>query len=150
MPTSNFQLIRLLDLDCWYKFILNDKQCRSRSVCFFRSQLIWIYTVCKPGISRTRVNFFSQLKVLSFYSYFYTETYCNNLIIILQRPFFLDASTHFSIWNEKKMYTPLLTHLYQVDSSTTVKTSLFPIAGCLVSFYHYICIMFYRTLMQTG
>ena len=27
--------------------ILNDKQCRSRSVGFFRSQLIWIYTVCK-------------------------------------------------------------------------------------------------------
>ena len=27
--------------------ILNDKQCRSRSVGFFRSQLIWIYTVCE-------------------------------------------------------------------------------------------------------
>ena len=27
--------------------ILNDKQCRSRSDGFFRSQLIWIYTVCK-------------------------------------------------------------------------------------------------------
>ena len=27
--------------------ILNDKQCRSRSVGFSRSQLIWIYTVCK-------------------------------------------------------------------------------------------------------
>ena len=27
--------------------ILNDKQCRSRSVCFWRSQLIWIYTVFK-------------------------------------------------------------------------------------------------------
>ena len=39
--------------------ILNDKQCKSRSVGFFRSQLIWIYTVCKKGISefsRTRVN----------------------------------------------------------------------------------------------
>ena len=30
--------------------ILNDKQCRSRSVGFFRSQLIWIYTVCKGRI----------------------------------------------------------------------------------------------------
>ena len=29
--------------------ILNDKQCRSRSVGFFRSQLIWIYTVSKDG-----------------------------------------------------------------------------------------------------
>ena len=27
--------------------ILNDKQCRSKSVSFWRSQLIWIYTVCK-------------------------------------------------------------------------------------------------------
>ena len=27
--------------------ILNGKKCRSRSVGFFRSQLIWIYTVCK-------------------------------------------------------------------------------------------------------
>ena len=31
--------------------IFNDKQCRSRSVGFFRSQLIWIYTVCLDGMS---------------------------------------------------------------------------------------------------
>ena len=30
--------------------ILNDKQCRSRSVGFFRSQLIWVYTVCKGKV----------------------------------------------------------------------------------------------------
>ena len=30
--------------------ILNGKQCRSRSVGFFRSQLIWIYTICKGRI----------------------------------------------------------------------------------------------------
>ena len=30
--------------------ILNSKQCRSRSVGFFRSQLIWIYTVCKGRV----------------------------------------------------------------------------------------------------
>ena len=30
--------------------ILNDKQCRSRSVGFFRSQLIWIYAVCKGKV----------------------------------------------------------------------------------------------------
>ena len=30
--------------------IVNGKQCRSRSVGFFRSQLIWIYTVCKGSI----------------------------------------------------------------------------------------------------
>ena len=30
--------------------ILNDKQCRSRSVGFFRSQLIWIYTVYKDRV----------------------------------------------------------------------------------------------------
>ena len=31
--------------------ILNDKQCRSRSVGFWRSQLIWIYTVCKGRVN---------------------------------------------------------------------------------------------------
>ena len=30
--------------------ILNNKQCRSRSVGFFRSQLIWVYTVCKGKV----------------------------------------------------------------------------------------------------
>ena len=30
--------------------LLNDKQCWSRSVGFFRSQLIWIYTVCKGKV----------------------------------------------------------------------------------------------------
>ena len=30
--------------------ILNGKQCRSRSVGFSRSQLIWIYTVCKGRV----------------------------------------------------------------------------------------------------
>ena len=43
-----------------YIHMLNVKQCRSRSVGFFRSQLIWIYTICKgkgvSGFSRTRVN----------------------------------------------------------------------------------------------
>ena len=39
----------------WYRLliwihILNGKQCRSRSVGFFRSQLIWIYTVCKGKV----------------------------------------------------------------------------------------------------
>ena len=47
-PTSNFQLT-------WSRLLIqihiqNDKQCRSRSVGFFRSQLIWIYTVCKDRI----------------------------------------------------------------------------------------------------
>ena len=54
--------------------ILNGKQCRSRSVGFFRSQLIWVYTVCKgmtyPCFSRTRVN----QTVLILFS-FSTKTY---------------------------------------------------------------------------
>ena len=48
MPISNFRPIRLLDSNCWNKFAyLNTKQCSSRSIGFFRSQLIRIYTVCK-------------------------------------------------------------------------------------------------------
>ena len=35
-------LIQVVDTDSH-----NDKQCRSRSVGFFRSQLIWIYSICK-------------------------------------------------------------------------------------------------------
>ena len=31
-------------------YILNGKQCRSRSVGFWRSQLIWIYTICKGRV----------------------------------------------------------------------------------------------------
>ena len=50
MPTSDFQPIRLLDSGFWYIHLLNDKQCRSRSVGFWRSQLIWIYTVCKRRV----------------------------------------------------------------------------------------------------
>ena len=39
----------------WFRFfiqihILNDKLCRSRSVGFWRNQLIWIYTVCKSCV----------------------------------------------------------------------------------------------------
>ena len=47
--------------------ILNVKQCRSWSVGFWRSQLIWIYTVCKgsiSGFSRSRVNNFMGLSQL--------------------------------------------------------------------------------------
>ena len=52
----------LLASGCWYKIqILNGKQCRPRSVGFWRSQLIWIYTVCKdrayPGSVGERLNF---------------------------------------------------------------------------------------------
>ena len=49
MPTFNFQPIRSLDPDILWLWIhiLNGKQCRSWSVGFFRSQLTWIYTVCK-------------------------------------------------------------------------------------------------------
>ena len=39
-------LIQFVDINS----ILNGKQCRSRSVGFFRIQLIWIYTVCKGRI----------------------------------------------------------------------------------------------------
>ena len=46
-PTSNFQPIRLLDPGFLIEIhIFNDKQCRSKSVGFLRSQLIWICSVC--------------------------------------------------------------------------------------------------------
>ena len=50
MPTLNFQPIRSWSSLLIQIHILNDKQWRSRSVGFFRSQLIWIYTVWKGRI----------------------------------------------------------------------------------------------------
>ena len=51
-PASNCQPVRLLNPDCWY--ILNAKQCESRSVGFFRSQPILIYIVCNIGHIRVQ------------------------------------------------------------------------------------------------
>ena len=45
-PTSDFQQSDYLIWVFNRIHIFNDKQCRSRSSGFFRSQLIWIYTVC--------------------------------------------------------------------------------------------------------
>ena len=48
-PTSNFQLIRLLDPGCWYKFTY----CMTYSADpdqLASSELIWIYTVCKGRV----------------------------------------------------------------------------------------------------
>ena len=63
-PTHFQILANQITLSRWLKqiHILNDEQCRSRSVGFFRSQLIWIYTVCKgrtyprsAGLRLTRI-----------------------------------------------------------------------------------------------
>ena len=45
---ANFQLSA--NQIAWSRLLLNDKQCRCRSVGFFRNQLIWIYTVCKGRV----------------------------------------------------------------------------------------------------
>ena len=53
MPTSNFQPIRLLDPSCSCKLkylMTNSADPDQLSVGFFRSQLIWIYTVCKGRV----------------------------------------------------------------------------------------------------
>ena len=64
--------------------ILNGKQCRSRSVGFFRSQLIWIYTVLQKqdisGFSRTRVQTHTNIWTILIYIQRYTGWYvewCN-------------------------------------------------------------------------
>ena len=49
MKISDIFHISAQNIDCGFLIdihIFNDKQCRCRSVGFFRSQLIWIYTVC--------------------------------------------------------------------------------------------------------
>ena len=56
--------------------ILHDRQCRSRSVGFCRSQLIWIYTVCKgraypgssgPGLRCSSANHSKVIPLLHFF-----------------------------------------------------------------------------------
>ena len=46
MPTSIFQPIRLLNLDCWYKFTYLMANSADPDQ-LASNQLIWIYTVCK-------------------------------------------------------------------------------------------------------
>ena len=48
LTTSSFQPIRLLDPGCWYKFTYI--MANSADPDQFRSQLIWIYTVCKGRV----------------------------------------------------------------------------------------------------
>ena len=50
MPISNFANQITWSGLLLYLHILNGKQCSSRSVGFFRSLLIWIYTVCKGRV----------------------------------------------------------------------------------------------------
>ena len=49
LPTSNFQPIRLLDPGCWYKFTYLMANSADPDQ-LARSQLIWIYNVCKDRV----------------------------------------------------------------------------------------------------
>ena len=64
--------------------ILNGGQCRSGSVGFFRSQLIWLYTVCKGrtylGSAGSRLN--NSLFYFLFNSYNYAYIHSSHNIII--------------------------------------------------------------------
>ena len=74
--------------------ILNDKQCRSRSVGFWRSQLIWIYTVCKdrvyPGSAWLGLRNFATMAIQNrFWSdrwRFWSDEWMHTLIWIFARP----------------------------------------------------------------
>ena len=56
--------------------ILDGKQCRSRSVGFFRSQLIWIYTVCKGRIYPVSVGQGLKFRWGHFTTRWYVITLC--------------------------------------------------------------------------
>ena len=75
-------LIQIIDI----KSYMNDKQCRSRSVGLFRSQLIWIYTVCKdwayPGSAGQGLILFGCKKCLTYRNnpkYRYRQTRANSV-----------------------------------------------------------------------
>ena len=71
--------------------ILNDKQCRSRSVGFFRSQLIWIYTVCKYRVYPGSAG--QGLIILSYLLYIFGKTGLKKQC----RP--RSDTTHRAIWH---------------------------------------------------
>ena len=83
--TSNFQLTRWGSRLLIQIHILNDKQCKSRSVGFFRSQLIWIYTVCKdrayPGSAGQ--GFSNSPETSSNFHQILCEAFCQRGIVIL-------------------------------------------------------------------
>ena len=100
--------------------ILNNKQCRSRSVGFFRSQLIWIYTVCKvraymgsagPGLMRKALITTAADNIFIFFCSFCV---CENRAyhFIWGRWFIWNAKSYF-LWKIKKKKKYLECHLPQ-------------------------------------
>ena len=107
MPNSNFQSIRLLDLDCFYK----GKQCRSRSVGFFRSQLIWIYSVvCKGRVYPASAGQGLTLCVLSNFECFFV--FCGFYFLLFQKNLSRISSECQTVWIQIR--PDLLLHLIWV------------------------------------
>ena len=79
MPTSKFQPIRLLDPSCSYKFKYLMTHSADPDQC--RSQLIWIYTVCKGRVywgstglgSKCYVKKIKADGILIFFKYFFEK-----------------------------------------------------------------------------
>ena len=78
-------LIRIVAIHSHTNLCLNGKQCRSRSVGFLRSQLIWIYTVCKG-----RVYLGSAGQGFIYLFFFFNKIYLVNALEI--------ASSHNREW----------------------------------------------------
>ena len=85
-------------------------------------------------------NTFAEKKNVKSYSHFFSKNTCE-LDIVLTRT--VNILTTNKLVKLRMLWTTglwhlVLTNLFWEDSSTTTFcTSLFPIAGCLVSFYYY-------------
>ena len=80
-------LIQIVDINSH-----NGKQCRSRSVGFFRSPLIWIYTVCKgrtSGSSSTRVKTVQMCRLICLLWAYTSGVFLNIVARLIDLPFSL-------------------------------------------------------------
>ena len=122
--TSNFQPIKLLDRSCWYKFILNSKQCRSRSVGFFRSQLIWICTVCKskvyPGSAGLELNYYVYFYISLLY-YECILSFCFTLVIWTYMRNFNKIRRYTTLWYDIEIFMLYLLYYYYVYNCIIVR-----------------------------
>ena len=115
---------------------LNDKQCRSRSVGFFRSQLIWIYTVFKgwiyPGSARQGLRVNSPIHLIHIYhknvfvssdSVLFLSAFLNDINVCDMTSFPLitwhdSVLRHIFLYSGKKYFLLEITEFYFLQKIT--------------------------------
>ena len=102
--------------------MLNDKQCRSRSLGFWRSQLIWICTVSKSGAYQGPAGW-GQFKAFQFIQNeslwrlpLWKALWCNKILILITRYQLFEVET---VQYEIKYLYILFTNVWVIFCCTT-------------------------------